>query len=75
MDINDRLPRIPNMKWGALLNYIPSKAEINELINNSPFPEDGRWHSILKDSSDKSNNEKIIDGYVVREQCDPDRYT
>jgi len=47
-DINDFLPKIPNMTWGAIMNWRLSTAEIKELKRKPPFPEDGKWHSIIQ---------------------------
>ena len=30
-DINEIMPKIPNMKWGALLNKKPSNKKVEEL--------------------------------------------
>lgn len=62
------MPKIPGMKWGALLNWVPEDAEMNSLLNKAPFPEDGKWHSIIRDPTDNKN--KIIDGHVIRQSDD-----
>jgi len=66
-DLNDILPKIPNMKWGALTNMPPTNSTIKEL--NKLLPNDGRWHSILgsKDSVD-------VDGITIRKHT-KDRWT
>ena len=35
-DINEIMPKIPNMKWGALMNKKPTNSKIDEL--NNVFP-------------------------------------
>ena len=35
-DINDVMPKVPNMKWGALLNKKPTNKKIEELNNLLP---------------------------------------
>lgn len=62
-DINDIMPKIPGMKWGALTNFEPSNHDIQEM--DKQFAHDGKWHSILNES-DKDSKGKIIDGYYMR---------
>ena len=45
-DINDVLPKVPNMKWGALMNKAPTNDKVEEL--NKIFPANGKWHTVLK---------------------------
>ena len=42
-DINDIMPKVPSMKWGALLNKKPSSKTL-EYLNNL-FPHNGQWHT------------------------------
>ncbi len=64
------MPRLPGMKWGALLNWIPAEAEINHLLKTSPFPADARWHTIQKDKYHKDNKDMIVDGVVIKRSDD-----
>ena len=41
------MPKIPNMKWGALMNKIPTNKRVNEM--NKMFPGDGRWHTVFEE--------------------------
>ena len=38
-DINDVMPKIPSMKWGALMNRAPTNGKVKEL--NRIFPHNG----------------------------------
>ena len=67
-DINDILPKFPGMKWGVLLNWRPEQVEINRLIKSSPFPNDAKWHTMLRPYKD--SKETIIDGKVIRDSDD-----
>ena len=40
-DINDIMPKIPNMKWGALMNKPPTNDKVEEM--NKIFPSNGKW--------------------------------
>jgi len=64
-DINDIMPKLPGMKWGALTNFKPSNQDIKDM--DKQFAADGKWHSILNDNSDKDTKGKIIDGYYMRQ--------
>ncbi len=44
-DINDIMPKIPNMKWGALTNKFPTKNNVNEL--DKLLPHDKKWHTVF----------------------------
>ncbi|HEY8110022.1 MAG TPA: hypothetical protein VIG05_04080 [Candidatus Nitrosotenuis sp.] len=44
-DINDIMPKIPNMKWGALTNKFPTKNNVNEL--DKMLPHDKKWHTVF----------------------------
>lgn len=44
-DINDIMPKIPDMKWGALLNKHPTNKKIREL--DRMLPHDKRWHTVF----------------------------
>ncbi len=58
-DINDFMPKIPNMRWGALMNYHPENSEIRKI--NKLMPNDKKWHTILKDE-----NQVSVDGKDIR---------
>lgn len=60
-DINDLMPKIPNMRWGALLNYCPTNAELKQL--NKMMPQDKKWHTILQ-----HGNETNFDGKIIRKR-------
>ncbi len=64
-DINDVLPRVPGMQWGAVMNWLPTNREAIEIVKRSPFPSDGRWHSAFRQGKDM-----IIDGKVIRQSDD-----
>ena len=58
-DINDLMPKIPNMRWGALMNYHPkSVAELKQL--DKMMPADKKWHSIFRDDSQTIFDNKVI---------------
>lgn len=44
-DINEILPKIPNMRWGALMNKYPTSKKISEL--DKMLPHDKRWHTVF----------------------------
>lgn len=44
-DINEIMPKIPNMKWGALLNKYPTQRRVKEL--DTVLPHDKRWHTVF----------------------------
>lgn len=58
-DVNDFMPKIPGMRWGALLNYEPGNAEIKKL--NQMMPDDSKWHTIFH-----QDGETNVDGRVIR---------
>jgi hypothetical protein len=58
-DINDILPKIPNMQWGALTNIFPTNANLNYL--NKLLPHDKKWHIILE-----SKESVDVDGVTIR---------
>ncbi|MDA7943974.1 MAG: hypothetical protein MPJ06_08265 [Nitrosopumilus sp.] len=66
-DINDILPRIPDMKWGALMNRPPTHDRVDEM--NRIFPDNGRWHTVFEES-----DQVVIDGRVIRKR-DPSKWT
>ncbi len=60
-DINDIMPKVPNMKWGALMNYVPSNPELKRL--DKMFPPNGKWHTIIEHEGDVS-----IDNVTIRKR-------
>lgn len=66
-DINDVMPRIPNMRWGALMNRAPTDDRIREM--NRIFPDNGRWHTVFEDKESIT-----IDGRQVQ-KAGPRRWT
>jgi len=57
--LNELMPKIPNMKWGALTNVYPTNAKLNQI--NKMIPHDKKWHSIFEEQ-DQVN----IDGVTIR---------
>ncbi|MEM3171949.1 MAG: hypothetical protein QXE82_00225 [Candidatus Nitrosotenuis sp.] len=45
-DVNDFLPKIPNMRWGALVNRYPTNQRLQEL--ERLLPHDKRWHTVFE---------------------------
>jgi hypothetical protein len=66
-DINDILPRIPDMKWGALMNRPPTNGRIEEM--NRLFPHNGRWHTVFEEK-----DQVFVDGRRIRKSS-PSRWT
>ena len=46
-DINEIMPKIPNIKWGALLNKKPTSQKVKELDNL--LPHNGKWHTVFEE--------------------------
>ena len=57
-DINEILPKVPNMKWGALLNKKPTNQKVSEL--NKLLPHNGKWHTVFEE-----NDVSYIDGVPI----------
>ncbi len=58
-DINEIMPKIKGMRWGAVTNTSPTIAKFNEI--NRILPHDGKWHTIFEEP------ELVhIDGIAVR---------
>ncbi|RNJ76243.1 MAG: hypothetical protein EB829_06480 [Nitrosopumilus sp. H8] len=66
-DINDIMPKVPNMKWGALMNRPPTHSKVDEM--NKIFPNNGKWHTVFEEP-----DQMIIDGKTVRKK-DPSKWT
>ena len=64
-DINDLMPKIPDMRWGALTNMPPTNDKVKEM--NRLFPHDGRWHTVFED-----DDHVFVDGVHVRKKDDTD---
>lgn len=57
-DINDLMPKIPGMRWGAVTNAIPTSAKIREL--DRILPHNGKWNLILEEKGQVHVNGKTI---------------
>ena len=57
-DINDVLPKVHNMKWGALMNKAPTNDKVEEL--NKIFPANGKWHTVFEET-----DHTYIDGNLI----------
>lgn len=66
-DINDMMPKIDNMRWGALMNHAPTTKTIKDM--DAIFPDNGRWHTVFEE-----DDFIIIDGKEVRKN-NPQRWT
>ena len=66
-DINDIMPKIPNMKWGALMNTPPTNDKVDEM--NKIFPNNGKWHTVFEEP-----DVITIDGKEIRKK-DPTKWT
>lgn len=53
------MPKVPNMKWGVLMNWNLSDAEVKQLIKI--MPSDYRWHYMIQ-----HGNELNFDGKIIR---------
>ena len=56
--INEVLPKVPNMRWGALMNKAPTNNKVNDL--NKIFPHNGKWHTVFEEK-----DHTYIDGKIV----------
>jgi len=57
-DINDVMPKIPAMKWGALMNRAPTNRKGEEL--NIIFPHNGKWHTVLEEKDHTYIDDKLV---------------
>ena len=57
-DINDVMPKIPHMKWGALMNKAPTNNSVKEL--NKIFPHNGKWQTVFEEKDHTYIDDKII---------------
>lgn len=46
-DINEIMPKIPSMRWSALLNKYPTNDKVKQM--NKIFPHNGRWHTVFEE--------------------------
>jgi len=46
-DINEMMPKMPHMKWGALLNKFPTSEKVDQM--NKIFPNNGKWHTVFEE--------------------------
>lgn len=66
-DINDIMPKVPNMRWGALMNKAPTNKKIYEM--DKIFPANGKWHTVFEEKYNVT-----IDGKQVWKK-DPQKWT
>jgi len=57
-DINEIMPRIPDMRWGALLNKYPTNDKVRQM--NKIFPHNGKWHTVFEEEE-----QVFVDGVRV----------
>jgi hypothetical protein len=66
-DINDIMPKVRNMRWGALMNKAPTSDKVEEM--NKIFPDNGRWHTVFEEP-----DQVTVDGKEIRKK-NPDKWT
>jgi len=66
-DINDIMPKVRNMRWGALMNKAPTSDKVKEM--NKIFPDNGRWHTVFEEQ-----DQVTVDGKEIRKK-NPDKWT
>ncbi len=66
-DINDIMPKVHNMRWGALMNKAPTNDKVEEM--NKIFPDNGRWHTVFEEQ-----DQVTVDGKEIRKK-NPDKWT
>ncbi len=66
-DINDIMPKVQNMRWGALMNKAPTSDKVQEM--NKIFPDNGRWHTVFEEQ-----DQVTVDGKEIRKK-NPDKWT
>ena len=57
-DINEIMPKIPSMRWGALLNKYPTNDKVKQM--NKIFPHNGKWHTVFEEKE-----QVFVDGVRV----------
>ena len=66
-DINDIMPKVPNMRWGALMNKAPTSDKVEEM--NKIFPSNGKWHTVFEEQ-----DHVTVDGKEILKK-NPDKWT
>ncbi|QMU54021.1 MAG: hypothetical protein GKS07_03315 [Nitrosopumilus sp.] len=66
-DINDIMPKVQNMRWGALMNKAPTSDKVEQM--NKIFPDNGRWHTVFEEQ-----DQVTVDGKEIRKK-NPDKWT
>ena len=57
-DINEIMPKIPSMQWGALLNKYPTNDKVKQM--NKIFPHNGKWHTVFEE-----DKQVFVDGVRI----------
>ena len=57
-DINEIMPKLPSMKWGALLNKYPTNDKVKQM--NKIFPHNGKWHTVFEEE-----DQVFVDGVRI----------
>ena len=57
-DINEIMPKIPYMRWGALLNKYPTNDKVKQM--NKIFPKNGKWHTVFEEE-----DQVFVDGVRI----------
>ena len=57
-DINEIMPKIPFMRWGALMNKVPTNQKVDHM--NKTFPPNGKWHTVFEEK-----DQVFVDGKRV----------
>lgn len=57
-DINEIMPKIPDMRWGALLNKYPTDDKVKQM--NKIFPHNGKWHTVFEE-----DEQVFVDGIRI----------
>jgi hypothetical protein len=57
-DINEIMPKIPDMRWGALLNKYPTNDKVRQM--NKIFPHNGKWHTVFEE-----DKQVFVDGVRI----------
>jgi hypothetical protein len=57
-DVNKIMPKIPDMRWGALLNKYPTNDKVEQM--NKIFPHNGKWHTVFEE-----DEQVFVDGVRI----------
>ena len=57
-DINEIMPKIPSMRWGALMNKYPTNDKVTQM--NQIFPHNGKWHTVFEE-----DEQMFVDGVRI----------